>query len=69
MSTWVNFKELRTKLKYEDVLRHYKVEVKRKGNQHHGCPCRTTTGKEIHRHSRRISRSVPNAVNTPRSHP
>jgi DNA primase len=39
MSTWVNFKELRAKLDFEAVLRHYGVEVKRKGNQHHGfCP-------------------------------
>ena len=39
MSTWVNFKELRKKLDFEAVLRHYKVDVKRKGNQHHGfCP-------------------------------
>lgn len=36
---WVNFKELRAKLKFEDVLRHYKVEIKRKGDQHQGfCP-------------------------------
>lgn len=35
---WINFKELRTRLKFDDVLRHYKVEVKSKGEQHHG-PC------------------------------
>ena len=47
MSTWVNFKELRAKLKFEDVLRHYKVEVKRKGNQHHGfCPLPNHNGKK-----------------------
>jgi DNA primase len=39
MSTWVNFKELRAKLDFEAVLRHYKVDVKRKGEQHQGfCP-------------------------------
>lgn len=47
MSTWVNFKELRARLKFEDVLRHYKVEVKRKGNQHHGfCPLPNHNGKK-----------------------
>ncbi len=39
MSTWINFKELRAKLDFEAVLRHYDVEVKRRGDQHHGfCP-------------------------------
>lgn len=39
MSTWIDFKELRSKLDFEQVLRHYGVEVKRKGNQHIGfCP-------------------------------
>jgi len=46
MNTWVDFKELRTKLRFEDVLRHYGVEVKRKGNQHHGfCPLPNHKGK------------------------
>lgn len=39
MSAWIDFKELRTKLDFEQVLRHYGVEVKSKGSQHHGyCP-------------------------------
>lgn len=39
MSTWINFKDLRANLDFEQVLRHYKVEVKRKGDQHLGyCP-------------------------------
>ena len=39
MSAWIDFKELRAKLTFEQVLRHYGVEVKRNGNQHHGfCP-------------------------------
>jgi len=39
MTEWVNFKELRANLDFEQVLRHYGVEVKRKGEQHHGfCP-------------------------------
>jgi len=35
---WINFKELRAKLNFEDVLRLYHVEVKRSGSQHQG-PC------------------------------
>jgi len=36
---WINFQELRKKLNFEEVLRHYGVEVKRKGEQHQGfCP-------------------------------
>jgi DNA primase len=39
MSKWINFKELRAKLDFEKVLRHYGVEIKRKGDQHLGfCP-------------------------------
>lgn len=39
MSAWIDFKALRARLDFEHVLRHYKVEVKRKGSQHHGfCP-------------------------------
>ena len=38
-TNWIDFKELRAKLTFEQVLRHYQVEVRRKGNQHHGfCP-------------------------------
>ena len=47
MSTWIDFKELRAKLDFEQVLRHYGVEVKRKGNQHHGyCPLPDHNGKK-----------------------
>jgi DNA primase len=47
MSTWIDFKELRSKLDFEQVLRHYCVEVKRKGNQHHGyCPLPNHNGKK-----------------------
>lgn len=46
MSEWINFKELRASLDFEEVLRHYKVEVKRKNNQHHGfCPLPNHNGK------------------------
>jgi DNA primase len=47
MPAWIDFKELRSKLNFEEVLRHYKVEVKRKGNQHHGfCPLPNHNGKK-----------------------
>ncbi len=43
---WIDFKALRAKLDFEAVLRHYGVEVKRKGNQHHGyCPLPNHNGK------------------------
>jgi DNA primase len=39
MKVWIDFKELRSRLSFEKVLERYGVEVKRKGNQHHGyCP-------------------------------
>jgi DNA primase len=39
VSAWIDFKALRAALDFEQVLRHYKVEVKRKGDQHLGfCP-------------------------------
>jgi DNA primase len=45
---WINFKELRARLKFEDVLRHYKVEVRRKGEQHQGpCPLPGHTGSKV----------------------
>jgi DNA primase len=44
--SWIDFKALRAKLDFEQVLRHYGVEVKRKGNQHHGyCPLPNHNGK------------------------
>ena len=47
MKTWIDFKELRRKLDFEQVLRHYGVEVKRKGNQHQGfCPLPNHQGKK-----------------------
>lgn len=42
---WINFKELRARLKFEDVLGHFGVEVSSKGNQHQGpCPLPGHTG-------------------------
>lgn len=47
MKQWIDFKELRAKLDFEQVLRHYGVDVKRKGKQHHGfCPLPNHNGKK-----------------------
>jgi DNA primase len=46
MSPWINFKRLRENLNFEAVLKHYGVEVKSKGDQHHGyCPLPNHQGK------------------------
>src|ERR1700722_11128801 len=47
MGSWIDFKALRQQLRFADVLRHYNVEVKAKGNQHHGfCPLPNHNGKK-----------------------
>ena len=39
MNAWMDFKQLRAQLDFAEVLRHYGVELKLKGDQHHGfCP-------------------------------
>src|SRR5580700_7559 len=44
---WIDFKALRTQLDFAKVLEHYRVEVRRKGNQHHGyCPLPDHNGKK-----------------------
>ncbi len=44
---WIDFKALRAHLDFAAVLEHYGVEVKRKGNQHHGfCPLPNHNGKK-----------------------
>lgn len=47
-TTWLNFKELRQRLDFAEVLKHYGVELKlRRGNQHQGfCPLPTHQGKK-----------------------
>lgn len=46
MPTWIDFKELRAKLKFESLLRFYQIEVIRKGAQHQGpCPLPNHRGK------------------------
>src|SRR5450756_183666 len=45
-TNWIDFKALRANLDFAQVLEHYKVEVKRKGDQHHGyCPLPNHNGK------------------------
>jgi DNA primase len=44
---WVNFKELRSQLKFAEVLKHYGVELKVNGDQATGmCPLPTHNGEE-----------------------
>ncbi len=44
--TWIDFKALRAALGFAQVLEHYGVEVKRKGEQHMGyCPLPNHNGK------------------------
>ncbi len=47
MPAWIDFKKLRERISFEEVLRHYKVEIKRKGKgQHLGfCPLPKHQGK------------------------
>lgn len=43
---WIDFKALRKQLDFAQVLKHYGVEVKAKGTQHHGfCPLPEHSGK------------------------
>jgi DNA primase len=47
MRTWIDFRELRAKLKFEQVLRHYGVEPKLNSDQHLGiCPLPGHGGKK-----------------------
>src|ERR1700730_6519508 len=47
MTDWMDFKELRKQLDFGDVLRHYGVELKLSGDQHHGfCPLPSHNGKK-----------------------
>lgn len=46
MPSWIDFKELRAKLRFDEVLAHYGVEIKVKGEQHMGfCPLPGHSGK------------------------
>jgi len=47
MTNWIDFKELRKQLDFGEVLRHYGVELKLSGEQHHGfCPLPSHNGKK-----------------------
>src|ERR1043166_1698260 len=47
MTNWIDIKELRKQLDFADVLRHYGVELKPHGDQHHGfCPLPQHQGKK-----------------------
>lgn len=46
MSNWIDFKELRAKLRFAEVLAHYRVTLKMKGERATGfCPLPTHQGK------------------------
>jgi DNA primase len=46
MNKWIDFRELRAQLDFETVLKHFRVEVRRKGDQHLGfCPLPNHKGK------------------------
>ena len=47
MSEWIDFKELRSKLVFADVLRHYNVKLNIKGEKASGfCPLPTHQGQK-----------------------
>jgi DNA primase len=57
---WIDFKELRQRLKFVDVLEHYKVKVTVKGDRATGyCPLPTHQGK---RNSPSFSVNVPRRI-------
>lgn len=60
MNAWIDFKELRKQLDFAEVLRHYGVEVERRGDQHHGfCPLPSHEGK---RNSQSFSANVKRGI-------
>lgn len=60
MNTWIDFGELRKRLDFAEVLRHYGVEVNLKKEQHHGfCPLPSHEGK---RNSQSFSANVKRGI-------
>lgn len=57
---WINFKELRARLNFEDVLRHYRVVVARKGDQHLG-PC-PLPGHPKEKRGNTFSANIPRGI-------
>src|SRR3984893_1876853 len=46
-TNWIDIEELKQRLDFSEVLRHYGVELKLKGDQHHGfCPLPLHKGKK-----------------------
>src|ERR1043166_7889114 len=63
MATWIDFKELRQRLSFEAVLRHYGVELKIKGKQHQGfCPLPTHPSHEGARRSPSFSANLEKGI-------
>jgi DNA primase len=57
---WVNFKELRARLQFADVLRFYKVEIRQKEKQHTGpCPLPAHEGS---RHASSFSANLERGI-------
>jgi DNA primase len=47
MSNWIDFRELREQLDFGGILQHYGVELKIRGDQHHGfCPLPLHQGRK-----------------------
>jgi DNA primase len=46
-TNWIDIEGLKTRLDFAKILRHYGVELKLKGDQHHGfCPLPSHNGKK-----------------------
>src|ERR1700730_7458516 len=46
-TNWIDIEELKKQIDFSEVLRHYGVELKLKGDQHHGfCPLPLHKGKK-----------------------
>src|SRR5262245_14663904 len=62
MSQWIDFKELRSKLRFADVLKHYKVEYRVRGEQAQAtCPLSTHTGtRQSNSFSANLTRGIWN---------
>lgn len=59
-TTWINYKELRGELSFEDILALYRVELKAKGDQWQGfCPLPTHEGKH---HSPSFSANIAKGI-------
>src|SRR5947209_7887982 len=63
MATWINFKELRDRVNFSDVLASCNVKVKVKGDQAHGfCPLPTHPKHEGKRRSPSFSVNLKRGI-------